>query len=97
MNAEWGSTKDNNCTEVYDPYQGVADFLPFAKGVSAKTYAFDESGNESILDYKKMLKLVKDSGFEGYIGIEYEGEELSETDGIMATKKLIENTWNSLD
>ncbi|MEM7381052.1 MAG: TIM barrel protein, partial [Bacteroidota bacterium] len=42
MNAEWGSTKDNNCTEVYDPYQGVADFLPFAKGVSAKTYAFDE-------------------------------------------------------
>ncbi|NAS11590.1 sugar phosphate isomerase/epimerase family protein [Poritiphilus flavus] len=97
LNAEWGSTKGNSCTEVYDHYQGVADFLPFAKGVSAKSYDFDASGNESLLDYKKLLKLVKDSGFEGYIGIEYEGEELSEADGIIATKKLIENTWLNLD
>lgn len=97
LNAEWGSTRGGSCTEVYDHYTGVADFLPYAKGVSAKSYGFDEHGNESLLDYKRLLKLVKDSGFDGYIGIEYEGDGLSEHDGILATKSLIENVWANLD
>jgi len=90
LNAEWGSMKDNGCTEVYDPYQGLKDFLPYAKGVSAKAYSFDADGNESIINYKQMLDLVKASEFEGYIGIEYEGETLNEPDGIRATKQLLE-------
>jgi len=90
LNKEWGSTKDNACTEVYDPYQGLTDFLPYAKGVSAKAYAFDESGQESSIDYKRMIDIVKASDFTGYIGIEYEGESLSEPEGIRATKRLLE-------
>jgi hypothetical protein len=82
---------------MYDPYQGLADFLPYAKGVSAKSYNFDANGNETFLDYGRLLKTVKDSGFVGYIGIEYEGEKLSEPEGIKATKALIEKVFKNLD
>jgi len=97
LNAKWGSTQNNKCSEMYDPYQGVADFLPYAKGVSAKSYNFDTNGNETFLDYRRLLKTVKDSGFDGYIGIEYEGEKLSEPEGIKATKSLIEKVWLNLE
>lgn len=96
LNAAWGSTQNNKCTEVYDPLKGLKAFLPYAKGVSAKSYSFDEEGNETIIDYQKLLKIVKDSGFDGYIGIEYEGENMDEPDGIRATKGLIERTWKKL-
>lgn len=71
-------------------YQGVADMMPFAKAVSAKSYDFDAQGNETTIDYRKMLKIVLDADFHGYLGIEYEGPKLSEHDGILATKKLLE-------
>jgi hypothetical protein len=97
LNKEWGSTQNNQCTNVYDRYKGVEEFLPYAKGVSAKSYAFDAEGNETIINYARLLKTVKDSGFKGYIGIEYEGEKLSEPNGIKATKALIEKVWKNLD
>lgn len=93
LNAEWGSTQGGKCTEVYNPYKGLEQMLPFAKGVSAKSYDFDAAGNETRIDYQKMLQLVKRSNFEGYVGIEYEGERLSEDAGIKATKRLIEKIW----
>ncbi len=97
LNAKWGSTQNNKCTEIYDRYKGVSEFLPYAKGVSAKSYAFDNDGNETIIDYKKMLQIVKDSGFDGYIGIEFEGENMSEPEGIRATQALIERVWGELN
>ncbi|MDH3795922.1 MAG: sugar phosphate isomerase/epimerase [Flavobacteriaceae bacterium] len=96
LNAEWGSTNNNACTEIYDPYQGLMDFMPYAKGVSAKSYDFDADGNETTINYPKLLQLVKDQGYDGYIGIEYEGSRLSESEGIMATKELLERTWATL-
>lgn len=98
LTAEWGSTEESkNCEKIYPHEDGITDFLPFAKGVSAKSYNFDGHGNETYLDYPKFLKLVKDSDFDGYIGIEYEGEKLSEPDGIRATKTLLEKVWQELD
>jgi L-ribulose-5-phosphate 3-epimerase len=94
---KWGSTENNKCKEVYDRYQGVSEMLPFAHGVSAKSYAFNAKGNETIIDYSKMLKIVKGSNFSGYIGVEYEGSPLSEHDGVVATKTLIEKTWKELN
>jgi sugar phosphate isomerase/epimerase len=82
--------KDGGCAEAYDRYQGTKELMPFAKGVSAKTYDFDEKGNCIETDYTKILKIVKDSGFRGIAGIEYEGSKLSEFDGIKATKALLE-------
>lgn len=74
----------------YDRYQGVIDLMPYAKGVSAKSHDFDDNGNEKGIDYGKMMEIVKKAGYKGYVGIEYEGSRLSEIDGIIATKALLE-------
>lgn len=81
---------DNGCANEYDRYQGMIELMPFAKGVSAKSNVFNDTGDEVNIDYKRILKTVKDAGYSGYIGIEYEGSELSEMDGIKATKALLE-------
>ena len=74
----------------YDRYQGVEELMPFAKGVSAKSYDFDDEGNEKRIDYRRMLEIVINAGYRGWIGIEYEGKELPEDEGIMATKRLLD-------
>jgi L-ribulose-5-phosphate 3-epimerase len=78
-----------SATEEYDRYKGVAELMPFAKGVSAKSNDFDDKGNETRTDYAKMLKIVLDAGYKGFIGIEYEGDRLSEADGVRATLALL--------
>lgn len=80
----------DGCKEEYDRYLGTQELMPYAKGVSAKAHSFDENGDEKSTDFVKMLQIVKDAGFKGYVGIEYEGDELSEPDGINATKALLE-------
>ena len=96
LNTEWGSTQGGRCKEVFDPYLGLELMLPFAKGISAKSYDFDPQGSETSLDYSRLLNMVKSSEFKGFIGIEYEGNALSEDEGIKATKKLIEKVWAAL-
>lgn len=80
----------------YDRYRGVTELMPYAKAVSAKSNDFDAHGNEVHTDYRKMMKIVLDAGYRGYVGIEYEGEKLSESDGIKATKKLLERVRSEL-
>ena len=74
----------------YDRYKGVKEMMPYAKGVSAKSHDFDDKGNETHTDYRKMMAIVLDAGYRGYLGVEYEGGKLSEPEGIKATKKLLE-------
>lgn len=76
--------------ETYDRFKGVEELMPFAKSVSAKSTEFDAEGNEKNIDYFKIMKIVLDAGFRGYVGIEYEGAGLSQPEGIIATKKLLE-------
>jgi len=76
--------------EQADRYLAVEKMMPFSKGVSAKTYNFDASGNETKIDYRKMMNIVRKSGYKSYVGIEYEGEILTEEEGIKATIKLLE-------
>jgi len=80
----------------YDRYLGVTETMPFAKAVSAKSKNFDAEGNEVDTDYFKMMKIVLDAGYHGYVGIEYEGTKLSEPEGIRATKKLLERVREKL-
>jgi sugar phosphate isomerase/epimerase len=82
--------------QQYDRYQGVQELMPFAKGVSAKSGDFDEQGNETRIDYRRMMKIVLDAGYRGYVGIEYSGNNLSEPDGVRATKKLLERVRSEL-
>lgn len=78
-----------DCLEMYDIYKGVTELMPYAKAVSAKSNEFDAEGNEIKIDYVKMLQIVKDAGYDSYIGVEYEGSELSEEEGIIATRDLM--------
>lgn len=77
------------CAEEYDRYKGVRELMPYAKAVSAKSNNFDASGDEVAIDYVRMLQMVKDAGYTGYIGVEYEGKALSEEEGIVATRELL--------
>ncbi len=82
---EWGG----KCIEEYDRYKGVQEMMEFAKAVSAKSHNFDENGNETQTDYMKMMKIVKDAGYTGYVGVEFEGSKISEEEGIIATRDLL--------
>jgi len=88
-----------NCEDQYDKYLGVKKLMPYAKGVSAKSHEFDKDGEELSTNYSRMIKIISESNYKGYITIEYEGAMkgmfggegtyLSPHEGILATKKLI--------
>jgi sugar phosphate isomerase/epimerase len=82
--------------EWYDRYQGVSELMPYAKGVSAKSHEFDADGNETGTDYVKMLGIVLDSGYHGYVGIEYEGQDDDESRGVRLTQQLLERVRDQL-
>lgn len=87
---EGGQRWSGDCINEYDRYKGTAEMMPFAMGISAKSHDFDAKGEEINTDYKKMLSIVKAADYKGYIGIEYEGEELDEVSGIQKTKALLQ-------
>jgi L-ribulose-5-phosphate 3-epimerase len=82
----------------YDRYKGVKEMMPYARGVSAKSHSFDDKGNEKQTDYRKMMAIVLDAGYRGYVGIEFEGAKKpqEEAPGIKATKKLLETVREEL-
>ncbi|MBS3806664.1 MAG: sugar phosphate isomerase/epimerase [Bacteroidales bacterium] len=82
--------------ESYDRYKGIKELMPYAKGVSAKTYDFDGQGNETTMDFRRILQIVQQASYHGYLGIEYEGSRLSEHEGILASKKLLERVGKEL-
>jgi sugar phosphate isomerase/epimerase len=88
------------CLEEYDRYKGITELMPFAKGVHAKTHLFNADGTDQETDFNRMFKIIKDSGFKGWVSIEYEGgllkmytkdsKYLDDYAGTTATKNLIE-------
>ncbi|SEO93709.1 Sugar phosphate isomerase/epimerase [Mucilaginibacter sp. OK283] len=97
----WMNTK---CIDEYDRYKGIGELMPFAKGVHAKTHLFDANGNDTETDFARMFKIITDSGFNGWVSIEYEGglynmyqkgnKYLGDDAGVLATKRLIEKVVN---
>ncbi len=94
------------CVEQYDPYEGIKKMMPYARGISAKAHRFDAQGNEPDIDFLRIFRIIKEAGFKGYVGIEYEGgfmkmfdpasDYLPAPEGIKATKALIEKVWKEL-
>ncbi len=82
--------------EWYDRYQGVRELMPFARAVSAKSHDFDARGEETRTDYGRMMRIVLDAGYRGYVGIEYEGDRLSEAEGVEKTKALLSRVREEL-
>lgn len=76
--------------EEYDRYRGVEELMPYARGVSAKSYGFDAQGNETLIDFERMMRIVLDAGYRGYVGVEWEGRSPGDVDGIRLTKALLE-------
>jgi L-ribulose-5-phosphate 3-epimerase len=92
---DFGNFPKKDGQYAIDIYDAIARMMPYAKGVSAKSYDFGPDGKETTLDYARLLKIVTDAGYHGHIGIEYEGSRLPEPEGIMATKKLLESLRGS--
>jgi sugar phosphate isomerase/epimerase len=82
--------------ETYDRYIGTEELMPYARAVSAKSYDFDGAGNETTIDYGRMLRIAAAAGYSGHIGVEYEGRRLSEFDGIRATQRLIQKIGSEI-
>ena len=80
---------DRDTGESYDRYQGVRELMPYAKAVSAKSYAFNEQGQETSIDFPRMMDIVMATGYSGWVGVEYEGEKHSEAEGIRLTRDLL--------
>lgn len=80
----------SNCINEYDKYLGMEELMPYAKAISAKSFDFNNNGEESTIDFKKIIDIVSSFKYKGYYGIEYEGLNLSEEKGILKTKKLLE-------
>ena len=101
--AGWMQTK---CLEQYDLYKGVEELMPYAKGISAKSHKFKADGEEHEMDYARLFKIIKNAGFKGYVGIEYEGglmrsmgkdeSYLTNDEGVIATKKLLEKVGTAI-
>ncbi|GAB4551763.1 MAG: sugar phosphate isomerase/epimerase [Phycisphaerales bacterium] len=91
---DWSRSSDPDAW--YDRYKGVEELMPYAKAVSAKSHAFDAEGNETRTDYLRMMRIVTAAGYRGYVGIEYEGERVSEHEGILRTKALLERVRDQL-
>jgi sugar phosphate isomerase/epimerase len=86
----WGAP----CTKSYDRYLGMQEIMPFAKALSVKSFEFDAEGNETSMDYKKLFEIVQASGYQGYLGIEFEGHELDAKEGIRKAVALVKKVWN---
>jgi len=78
--------------EWYDRYQGMKELMPYAKAVSAKSHEFDEKGNETGSDFYRIMDIVLDADYNGYVGIEYEGSVHSEMEGIRFTNELLKKS-----
>ncbi len=81
----------------YDRYQGVAELMPYARAVSAKSYEFDDAGDEVRIDYRRMMQIVLAAGYHGHVGIEWEGGEPGEVEGIRLTQQLLERIRDEVD
>jgi len=68
----------------------VRKMMPYAKGVSFKCYDFSPEGKETTIDMERMMKIVVDAGYRGFVGIEYAGNRLSEHEGVKAGKRFLD-------
>jgi L-ribulose-5-phosphate 3-epimerase len=73
-----------------DPYASLEKLMPYAVAVSAQSEDFDADGGDTRFDFGRMMEIVRASGYEGYIAVEFAGERLSDRDGVLALKALLE-------
>jgi sugar phosphate isomerase/epimerase len=100
---DFGNFWDRDTKKLYDPYKGIEAMLPHAKALSAKAFDVTPGSEYDMkhhkfgfeINFERMMKMSLESGYDGWIGIEYEGPnpEMNEKVGIIRTKKMIEHLW----
>lgn len=93
---DFGNFGDHRAGWTYDLYLGTAQTMPYARGVSAKTFGFGADGEENTMDFRRHMRIVKDAGFTGFIGIEWEGGAPDEDTGVRLTRDLLVNLGGRL-
>ncbi len=78
-----------NFAKEADRYDAVAKFMPYAKGVTFKCVDFKD-GKETTMDMDRLMKSVLDSGYRGWVGIEFDGDRLTEYEGILSARNYLE-------
>ncbi len=77
-----------------DKYGAVEKLMPYAKGVSFKCWDFGADGKETTLDMDRMMQIVAKSGYgktgSNWVGIEYEGERMTEFMGVQAARRFLD-------
>jgi len=69
-------------------YKAIKMVAPFAAHVHAKAYNFDKEGNETSIDYEQVFSILRESGYNRFISIEYEGSG-DETKGVGKSFELL--------
>lgn len=85
---DFGKLKDNI-------YKGTEAMLPHTITVSCKMHSFDEAGKQPDFNYPRLMKMIKQSKYQGILAIEWEGSALEPVPGVLASKKLIEKSLAS--
>lgn len=83
----------------FQPERGEEDFerlAPYAIHAHAKSYDFDVSGEEVSIPYAHRIDVLKATGYDGIIAIEYEGSG-DPAEGVNCTRRLIERYWPITD
>ena len=89
--ANFGTLPDfGNFPKDVDRYAAVKKMMAYAKGVSFKCYDFGADGKETTIDMDRMIKIVIDSGYRGFVGVEYEGNRVSELEGAKRAKAFLD-------
>ena len=63
----------------FDGYAKFETLLPYATSVHLKTLIATKDGKKESADWDRLLAMIGKSGYKGYIGLEYEGND-AETD-----------------
>ncbi|MGQ9454225.1 MAG: sugar phosphate isomerase/epimerase family protein [Armatimonadota bacterium] len=76
-------------------YSECEKLAPYAYHVHAKTHTFNDQGEDTNKDYKRLLQILKNANYKYAVSIEYEGPE-DQIEGIKKTRDLILKYWPEL-
>ncbi|MDO8542139.1 MAG: sugar phosphate isomerase/epimerase family protein [Opitutaceae bacterium] len=87
VNNPWvGVNLDSGNFKTQDPYKDFAECVPFTLNVQFKSEISDGSGTgRKPADFKRLAKILRDGGYQGWVALEYEGKE----DSVVAVPRLL--------
>jgi sugar phosphate isomerase/epimerase len=80
VKSDWfGVNLDTGNFHGPDPYADLAELAPFAVVVQVKTEVWSVNGPRREADLPRIVKILRDSSYRGFVALEYEAKESAET------------------